>query len=246
MKKLAFCLRIATYVVFVALVAGYFFKGRLTDLPAVSDASLNPPVQTKSSEEPIVFTDNGYKYNSTPLFEYKLTGIVVHKMGYSLFEQDGPDKTAPYDLCIVWGDNVKNKTYLSGDIKFSQDMRWCSYRYKKDVGFKTDQLSNNHLLIKDSDVFKKEKSINVGDEVEITGYLVNVRAEKVNDPGENLTWNSSTSREDTGAGACEVILTKDIQVLHRAHPFSSLAFTVGLYLLPALILTRIALFFLRR
>ena len=48
-----------------------------------------------------------------------------------------------------------------------------------------------------------------GDHIRIKGYLVNVDAVKPNG-SESYYWHSSTSRTDTGDGACEVIYATEI------------------------------------
>jgi hypothetical protein len=47
--------------------------------------------------------------------------------------------------------------------------------------------------------------VGVNDLVELEGYLVYVK-------GDNFTWNSSLTRNDTGDGACEVLYVEKISV----------------------------------
>ena len=49
--------------------------------------------------------------------------------------------------------------------------------------------------------------IREGDIIEITGSLVRAESNK-----DNWRWQSSTSRTDTGGGACEVILVKELKI----------------------------------
>jgi hypothetical protein len=120
---------------------------------------------------------------------------------------------------MVWGSNVTDKTYLSPDISFSQDNRFCNYHYSKPVDFNIKQISNNHLVTTDESVLKVIESIENGDEVMITGMLVNLFATPLATDASTRSWNSSTNREDTGAGACEVIYVESIDVLAAAHNF---------------------------
>ena len=249
MKMLRRTLQILTYILLIALVASFFAKNMSVGLKSVSEETLVDPVQISSADKtPIEFKTNGYNFEATPLYDYKLSGIVAHKMGYSLLENNGADQTAPYDLCIVWGENVKNKIYLEKTITFGQDQRFCFISYTGNTPFYSNQFSNNHLLIKDSTDYQTEKSINVGDEVEISGHLVNVRATKVGDSSKYFTWDSSTSREDTGNGACEVILVDSIKIKTRANPIPVLVYQISIYLLPTILVIRfiIFLFSLRR
>ena len=63
--------------------------------------------------------------------------------------------------------------------------------------------ANNHLIPADGEIKKEISKIRKGDIVEITGYLVSLKA--TNPEGETYDWNSSLTRTDTGNGACELI-----------------------------------------
>jgi len=64
----------------------------------------------------------------------------------------------------------------------------------------------------------------VGDQVRIKGKLINVYAKLVGNRSEFdsewLKWNTSITRTDTGAGACEVIYVEDVQILRKANSIS--------------------------
>ena len=68
--------------------------------------------------------------------------------------------------------------------------------------------SNNHLIPSDDSIEKLIKEIKKGEYVTIEGYLVNIRYDGPN--GEWFKWNSSTTRDDIGSGACEVIYVTDV------------------------------------
>jgi hypothetical protein len=56
-------------------------------------------------------------------------------------------------------------------------------------------------------VEEKLKKIKKNDQIKFKGYLVNV------DSQDGWRWNSSTTRNDTGGGACEIVLIDDISLL---------------------------------
>ena len=56
------------------------------------------------------------------------------------------------------------------------------------------QSANMHMILADSQVVK------------ITGYLIEARA------ADGWRWKSSLTREDTGAGACELLFVKSLIV----------------------------------
>jgi hypothetical protein len=62
------------------------------------------------------------------------------------------------------------------------------------------------MIPADAQIEKTLKSIRPGQIVKLSGDLVQVNAD------DGWHWKSSLTREDTGAGACEVIYVKTISV----------------------------------
>ena len=77
----------------------------------------------------------------------------------------------------------------------------------------TEFCSNNHLIPCDNKNKKLMDSIKEGDFVRIEGYLVNVYCKKSDESYFN--WNTSTSRNDTGNGACEIVYVTNITWLEK-------------------------------
>ncbi|MEI7918317.1 MAG: hypothetical protein WCH58_02940 [Candidatus Saccharibacteria bacterium] len=197
----------------------YFQKNILVDNKYVSSASLAEPVQDTSDDSySISFKSGNYDYAVNPLFNYTITGVVVSKHDYNPADTD-IERPIRYDLCIVWGKNVSEKTYVSPDISFSQSQRFCNYSFHNSPTFYTPQISNSHIVTTSSAVLDKLQSINPGDEVKITGQLVNLSVTGNDSNGQmvNNTWKSSTDRKDTGAGACEVIYVDSVDILSTVH-----------------------------
>lgn len=65
--------------------------------------------------------------------------------------------------------------------------------------------ANMHMIPADDAMEKTLNSMRVGQVVKIKGYLVEAVSSH---------WRSSLTRNDTGAGACELILVKSISVLN--------------------------------
>ena len=63
----------------------------------------------------------------------------------------------------------------------------------------TRSATNAHLIPADDAIRAALFSMSPGSVVEIRGLLVNAKAE------DGFYWNSSLSRTDSGAGACELI-----------------------------------------
>jgi hypothetical protein len=60
-------------------------------------------------------------------------------------------------------------------------------------------------------VKKSIKKIKTGDHIRLKGYLVSITA--TDSKGTPYYWNSSTSRNDTGDGACEVMYVTEVNIL---------------------------------
>ncbi len=206
---------------FAVGVFGYSFfqKNILIENKNVSSASLTEPVQTTSDDSySISFKSGNYDYAVNPLHNYTITGVVVSKHDYNPDETD-IERPIRYDLCIVWGKNISEKTYISTDISFSQSQRFCNYSYHNSPTFYTQQISNNHIVTTNGAILDKLQSVNPGDEVKISGQLVNLSVMGNDSNGQivNNTWKSSTDRKDTGAGACEVIYVDSVDILSTVH-----------------------------
>ena len=71
--------------------------------------------------------------------------------------------------------------------------------------------SNNHIIPADDRIKRTVLKIRRGDRVKLEGYLVDVKA--ADDKGNTFTWNSSTTRTDTGDGACELIYVTKAEIV---------------------------------
>lgn len=219
MKVLNFALRLLFIAFIAAFLISFFNKGRLVEISNLDDSVKVDPVQTTATRpHKIEFSSDSNDYVATPLYDYKISGIVVSKHDYGA-GAGSLSKPIRYDLCMVWGRNVTDKTYLSPDISFSQDDRFCNYNYSKPVDFDIRQISNNHLVTTNEDILKVIETIENGDEVVITGMLVDLFASPRATDVSTRSWSSSTNRDDTGAGACEVIYVESIEILASAHAF---------------------------
>jgi hypothetical protein len=180
------------------------------DLP-VAAALLAPPVQRPASAAPFSVTNSGIDYLIEPRYQYDLHGLVVsyahHNGNYSLHRLWN-DHINVADVCVVWGGNVNGSDL--NRIKFWNGKFTCNFE-TGDAGvwkrFRQDQISNNHLLTDDSRMRRKIKQVRIGDQVRIRGWLVNYS----NDEG--FSRGTSTTRDDTGNGACETIYLQDFDIL---------------------------------
>lgn len=222
------------FILLAILGVTFFTRNSLHGVREIDPAVLAQPVQSELADPSVIkFTRNDYAYELTPLFRYDIRGVVVHKLNYSAFTIYKSEKTFPVDLCLVWGTNAKRKLFREKGVSFSQDCRWCWAQWRSDVGFNSNELSNNHLVINDPKLEKKIKGFHVGDQVRLVGKLVNVKAKLVGKAGRydssEITWQTSTNRTDSGAGACEVIFVEEAWVLKKANVLSRILFSASFY-----------------
>lgn len=156
---------------------------------------------------------NGGKADITYIAEYSLSGRVVDVENY--YGSNIRNQLSPKDIGIAWG-------FLATDEN-QEKIRWTSTgnrflswfipdgEWYREIGGESAVIahhSNNHLIPFDSNVEKLIKKIKKDDYVKVEGYLVNINWKK--DDGTYFYWNTSTSRNDDGDGACEVIYVTNV------------------------------------
>ena len=202
--------------------ASYFMRDNVRSVAAIHPEALAEPLQTVATNTSVCeFTRNGYRYSVAPRYDYRITGLLVRKKVYGWWVIDRAEKVFPVDLCLLWGDNLRNNVHREPSVKFAQDCRWCWVRWKGNVPFNPRQMSNNHLLPADDRVEASIKRLHHGDQICLRGQLVNVNARLLDKGGrydsEAVTWNSSVTRDDSGDGACEVIYVREVELLQPAN-----------------------------
>jgi hypothetical protein len=215
----------------------FFSRNNCRSVDDIHQAVLGEPIQSLlSNSQDIEFTNNDYAYQATPLYDYEINGLIVSKINYRVFNIEKVANAFPVDLCMIWGSNVASRVYRNRAVSYSQDCRWCWARWSgDDITYNLNEQSNNHLLINNKELEKVLNSLVVGDQVKIRGKLVNLSARLIGKGGafdrKELTWNSSTTRTDSGAGACEVIYVEGIEVLKKANVLSYYLFRISFYTL---------------
>jgi hypothetical protein len=196
----------------------YFYKDRLPAPSYYDSFSLDEPIQTPTSEAPFGTTAKDQHYAIEPKFDYELDGVIVsYNDADSIFDIWHHDKWKDYlnvrDICVIWGDNVRNGVYLH--MNFSNDS-WTCWAYWPDQAtgkrFDMTALSNNHLLVDDATVKKALMSAETGDYIHLKGMLVSYR-----NPGNGFSRGTSTVRTDTGNGACETVYLRKFEVINKAN-----------------------------
>jgi hypothetical protein len=140
----------------------------------------------------------------TPLAGFSMDARVLSRKNYTRGREA---ELSPTDLALGWG-RMRDDAVLDR-LAISQSGRWYRYRWQGDPPLPPREIAtssaNMHLIPATQAVAKQLKAIEPGDRVRIDGWLIEARAP------DGWRWRSSTSRTDTGAGACEVIYACSIE-----------------------------------
>jgi hypothetical protein len=108
---------------------------------------------------------------------------------------------SPLDIAVGWG--PMSDSAVLADIDISQSGRFYFWRYEDEPPIATSEIeqhsANWHLVPANDVIWRKLNRLRVGDVVKLEGMLVNL------ENPEGGTMATSLRRDDTGAGACEII-----------------------------------------
>lgn len=140
----------------------------------------------------------------TPLARFAVTAVVLSRERYR-FDPDA--KLAPVDLALGWGPMSEAATLNA--LSISQGHRWYHYSWSGAPPLPLDEIrrwsANMHLIPANAQVRAELLQVRRHEVVIFSGYLVELR-----DP-TGWHWRSSTSREDSEGGACEVVWVEQLE-----------------------------------
>ncbi len=150
--------------------------------------------QQQLLSEAHAFDLNGYRI--TPLADYDIEARLLARERYRLGREAD---LSPIDFGVGWG-RMSDESILK-QIDISQSNRFMNWRV---AHFPIPQheietsAANMHLIPADTGIERQVERMRVGQVVHLRGYLVRA------DAPDGWHWISSLTREDTGAGACEL------------------------------------------
>ncbi|MHC1685391.1 MAG: hypothetical protein AB6733_21030 [Clostridiaceae bacterium] len=209
LKKLIFVIVIGLVIYFGHSIYSKINGPNLSNTATEKVNIENEPIQSKIKNiNKINKNIDDMKIIISPVVNYSISAEVKSTEDYS---SGWNSKISPVDLALAWGKlNDKN---VDKYISYSQSNRWCYYTYKEecpvDSSYIDTHSSNNHIIPANDNLWRAAKAVKKGDVVKLDGYLVNVQCDA---NGQNFTWNSSTTRNDTGDGACEVFYVNEITI----------------------------------
>ena len=214
---------------FVWLLVSFWNRN---DLPRNVDFRpevLGEPQQTATKTPPFDAAFNGVDYLVEPEYDYDLAGMVVsfrHHDGNSRMHFRANDHLNMLDVCVVWGESATSK--LLHKIKFWNGIFTCNVKTGDSAAwsaFRMEQLSNNHLISDDKYIRDRVKDIRVGDQIRVRGYLASYGNENGGKRG------TSTTRTDTGDGACETLFVEKFDIIGSATSFWRISMWISLAIL---------------
>lgn len=180
------------FVILIALVGGgyqYWHTHKLI-APAVG--------VTASMDRPW----SAYGYEITPLEKFNFDAIVLRAEHYSM---DREAQLAPVDLALGWGP-MANPAVID-KVKVTQSSRFYYWHVdafpipRREIEVNS---ANMHMVPANAAVERTLRALHSGQRVTFSGYLIEARAP------DGWRWRSSLTREDTGAGACELVWVENI------------------------------------
>ena len=216
---------------FILLLVSFWNRN---DLPGNVDyvpEIANEPVQKRTSKDPFDVSFEGVRYHVAPEFEYDIVGMIVsyrHHDDNSRMHRLANDHLNMLDVCVVWGDNTSGAQLQK--IDFWNGIFTCNFQTKDQAAwdsFDVNQISNNHLISDDEFIRDQVQKIRIGDQIRVKGYLASY-----GDPNIGLR-GTSTTRTDTGDGACETIYVEGFRILRAATSYWRLSMYASLFVLLA-------------
>jgi len=136
---------------------------------------------------------------------FDITARVLSRKAYS----GGADgNLVPLDLALGWG-RMSDSAVLA-HIDISQSGRFY-YWHVKEFPIPQREIetssANMHMIPASADVKRQLEQVRTGQVIRLDGFLVDASR-----PG-GWHWNTSMTRNDTGAGACELIYVESVDVV---------------------------------
>lgn len=144
-------------------------------------------------------------FELTPLASFSVQARVLSTKSYYFGREAG---LSPIDLALGWG-RMSDEEVLK-DIQISQSGRFYFWRVnhfpipREEI---ESHSANMHMIPADATVRKALQNIRTGHVVQLHGYLVEAKT------ADGWRWKSSLTREDTGRGACELMLVQSVEII---------------------------------
>ncbi|MFA5683217.1 MAG: hypothetical protein WCZ65_00200 [Lysobacteraceae bacterium] len=138
------------------------------------------------------------EFRLTPLARFRVEARVLSREDYRF---DAGAALSPMDLALGWG-RMSDSAVLE-QLEIGQGARFYHYRWRERPPLPPREMvvssANMHLVPADADIARQLRRVRPGDVLRIDGLLIEARRD------DGWFWRSSLTREDSGAGACELV-----------------------------------------
>ena len=158
--------------------------------------SLSDAVQTEQVAPPF----RAGNATITPLAGFSVAARVLSREDYHLGRESN---YSPTDLALGWG--PMSLSGLAQRLDVEQGGRLYGYHWGQEGPPMPPEVmathsANMHMVPADADVARRLDAVHAEDGVRVDGWLIRI------DGDDGWHWQSSLTRNDTGDGACELVL----------------------------------------
>lgn len=191
-------------ILLIILTFGYFIYEKMEQRRIAAIGPVEEQPVQESTNIPSLQRDD---YDIQPVARYAIRAKVLSAERYRMGRMSD---LSPLDLALGWGPMSCNDVIEKLDIR--QSNRWYYYRWEGKPPIAPADIirssANTHLVFASDNVKSRLLKVRAGEIVKLKGYLVNVRHR------DGWTWNTSLTREDSGAGSCELMWVEEAFIEH--------------------------------
>jgi len=142
------------------------------------------------------------EFQATPRARYDIEARVLSVERY---KYDGGSKLSPIDFAVGWG-SMSDSAVLE-HFRVTQGARFFTI-YPDEGAIDLQEAlrgaANMHLIPANGAIKHQLEEVRPGHVVHLQGFLVDISGPN------NYTWTTSLTRNDTGAGACELFYVESV------------------------------------
>ncbi len=197
--------RLITLAVLALIAALGWYVLIYEDVVVLSPGAHAPGEPAQTPFGPVALRSNN-DYTITGVAEFSLRAKVLSRERYRFGRESD---YSPVDLALGWG-RMSDQVVVD-ELSISQGGRWYRFRYHGSPPIPQPEIerssANMHLVPKDDSVRSLVLKARRGEIIELKGYLIDI------DASDGWHWRTSTTRNDTGGGACEIVWVEEFRVL---------------------------------
>ncbi|MDM7985802.1 MAG: hypothetical protein QUS13_00560 [Smithella sp.] len=186
-------------ILLIILTFGYFIYEKMEQRRIAAIGPVEEQPVQESTNIPSLQRDD---YDIQPVARYAIRAKVLSAERYRMGRMSD---LSPIDLALGWGPMSRNDVIEKLDIR--QSNRWYYYHWEGTPPIDPVDIirssANTHLVFASDSVKSRLLKVRTGEIVKLKGYLINIKHR------DGWTWNTSLTREDSGAGSCELMWVEE-------------------------------------